>query len=482
MSLATFEDTPNLGMHRYPSAALLAATRSNLIALDRVTRQGRPAYCGGFGHPQELVTLNPYRESWGGFRAVPGLTTLTVETYAASVAASDVLRAYVNGAQVASWTLANGAQVHTAGLSAYPTNSAPDVVFEIYNPNKPANGASWGTFEVTDAYVNPVGLADAYPGQPTFAASYNATDLTQLANAVDWLCRRVALRTEPLFQTVLRWNGPYTGQTTVRWYGGVTVSPAAPTLTASGYVWVQHGGAAEQIRLQLNGATVASFTVPGAVGEYAWTLQHTLTQAAGTRVAVAVDMIRTAAPPAGDNAISRWTLQRVDLTGAASIYPAISIPVVPARQKVTWATLKAALNACSNAAATIKARIDANPDLWSRQRLYRRRYAFDDYQTTVYEPGQIAQQIARRGEAVLVKAKGASIEWGPGGFINGEQNEVGLYAVKNQFSQAAAQGDAVTTELVYLDTLGSLYPSAPYNVRGESVAYAGEILLVQLNA
>jgi hypothetical protein len=479
MSLDTFEDTPNLGMHRYPSASLLRITRSNLLALDEVTRQGRPIYQGGFGEPQENVATNPYRESWGSFRALPGLTTLTVVIRSSAVDSGDVLRVYLNGALATTWALANGEQVLTAALGSYAINSVVEVVFEVYNASKPSGDASWGDFEIQDAYVGPVTLADAWPGVPTFTTTYSSAALLQLSRAVDWLVRRIGRRTEPLFQSIIRWNGPFTGQTTVRWYGGAEITPACNLLVAAGLVRVDVAGATETVRLRVNGVTVDSLTIPSTRGDHGYTLTYPLSGATGTRLPVVVDMVRTVAPPhSGDEPVSRWTLSRVEMIGSASIYPAISIPTVAARTNVSWSTFKAALQACADAANTIKARIDANPDLWSRQRLFRRRYAFDDYQDRVFEPGQIAGQYARRGEALLIRAKGARAAWGPGEFDNNSKNEVGLYAVKNYLEQGVCQGDTPRTELVYLDTLNGLYPTQAYNVRGEQLIYAAEILRV----
>lgn len=482
MSLATFEDTPNLGIHKYPSAALLRVIRANIQALDEVTRQGRPLFQGGYGEPQENVDVNPYRESWGTFRALPELTTLTVVIRSSGVDSGDRLRLYLNGALATTWTLADGEQVLTHTLGSYALNSVVEATFQIYSATKPASGAEWGNFEIQDAYVGPVTLADAWPGTPTFTGAYNAAGTLQLSRAVDWLVRRVGRRTEPLFQSIIRWKGPYTGQTTVRWHGGAEITPACTTLFAQGSVRVEVAGATEQVRLRVNGTTVDSFTVPSTRGTYPYELTYALSGSTGTRLPVVVDMVRTAGPAnvGGAEPVSRFTLSYVGMEGSAGVYPGIGLNKPEAREDMPWSTFRTALQQLADAAATIKARVDANPDLWSRQRLFRRRYAYDDYQDRVFEPGQIAQAPGRRGEALLVRGKGARLCWGPGEFDNNSksQNEVGLYAYKNFQEQGVCQGDSVRNELVYLDTLEGLFPSQAYNVRGEQVRYAAEILWV----
>ena len=483
-TFATFETTPNLGVHTYPSAALYRVIRQNLLALDEATRQGRPAFSGGALHPQEYVTSNPYREAWGAFRALPGLTTLTTAIYSTGVTSGDVLRVYVDDVLTSTHTLANGTSAFTTTLGSYTTNSVHTVQWDIYNATKPqgeAAGAVWGNFELVDAYVGPVTLADSYPGVTSFAGSYSASALSSLASSVDWLARRVGRRTEPLFTTLVRWLGPYTGQLNVRWHGGLIVSPAAPTLVATVAVRVTVPGATEQVILAVNDSAVQTWTVPNTPGNYGHVFSYAMPQAAGTRIRVAVGMTRSGTPPhTGAEPCSRLSVMRVACTGDRGVYSALSIPDVTARSSMTWATWKAALNACVSAATTIKARIDANPDLWDRQRLFRRRYAYDDAQNRWYEPGQPAFQLSRMGEAVLVRGQANRINYGI--FAVDEdpkkENEVGLPPFEGTKNQGVTEGASLRTELVYLDTVPGLRGAMPYAVRGVDLVYAGEILLV----
>lgn len=495
MTLATFEDTPNLAIHKYPSAALANIMRRNLLALDSVTRQGRVAFAGGFEVASELIGLNPYREWWGGYRSLPGITTLWITTNCTGIDTGDKLRVVINGAVAGEVTLANGLATNSIALNPQPLNSVPDVRFEVYNNAKPLGneGVEWGNIEVVDAWVGPIGLADAYPGEPTFAASFNAEDIAKLANCVDWLVRRVGRRTEPLFQSIIRWRGPYGptgdepgGQTTVRWRGGVEVTSAAPTLVARGRVNVEVAGATEVVRLIVNGAVVDSYNVPSTIGDHAYQLTYTLPHATGTKLPIVVDMRRTGSPAyVGAEPVNRFTLNWVGLVGAANIYSAINIPTVVPRTLGTWSNARTFLNACAQACATIKARIDANPDLWSRQRLFTRRFADpgrDEWEDRVFEPGMIAASPARRGEALLVRGKGNQIVWGPQEFDSKPDQAVdgvGLYPLRPIGpTMTICQGTELQTELVYLDDCDGLYGAAPYNVRGEQLSYAGEILLV----
>lgn len=487
MSLHTIEDTPNLGMHTYPSATLFRAIRANLLALDGATRIGRNAFCGGYGNPQERARVNPYRESWGSFRALPSLTTITWVTRSTGLTGNTDVRLYLNGTLAATKDLSNGVQTHTHTLGSYAINSVVEVQFDVIRADLAVGEYPdieiFGSVEIEEAYVGPVALADAWPGTPTFTSTYDPAKTQQLADAVDWLIRLVGRRTEPLFQSIVRWKGPYgprgiePGDPNVRWFGSIQPSAAAATLRMIGAVWVSVA-ATEQIRLWAAGSVVATYAVPTTPGLYGISLSYNLPQAAGTHVPLVVDYVRTAGPGEIDGAepINRWSLWRVWTEGAQALYSVPSIPSPVAR--VVDANWAATLNAASAAAATIKARIDANPDLWTRQRLFRRRYAYDDYQDRVYEPGNIAYANNRVGEAVLVRGQNDRVEWGPFFWdetVEFATDDVGLYPFQGTLSQGICQGDAKVSELVYLGTLPGLYPTASYTVRGESLAYAAEV-------
>jgi hypothetical protein len=486
--LHTIEDTPNLAIHRYPSASLYSVVRQNLLALDQATRIGRSAYAGGQGHPQENAGVNPFRKSWGAFRYLPGLTTLTWVMQNFNRLSGTVVRLYVNGALVQTTTLTDGTQTINYTLSgSFAVNSVVEVRWDLYNPalTSPGliDGESWGgPYEIIDAYVSPVTLSDAWPGVPTFGTTYSTAGLTQLSNAVDWLIRRVGRRTDPLFTGIVRRPGPYgpagdqtQGLENVRWYGSVITTASAPTLKAMGAVWVKVAGGVEEVRLLVNGSVVTTYTVPTTVGYHTYTLTYAMPQASGTRNYVEVWYRRLSNPSIGGNEVmNEWSVVRVWSEGAAALFAAPSIPTLNPRANMTWATWKAALNACSTLANTLKTRIDNNPTIWSRQYLYRRSYGYDDYQEKVFEPNFIPAAVPRIGEAVLIRGQGNYIGWGAQVWAE-DQDNVGSYALTPTYKEQVNNGDTVDTAMVYLDALSALPPGASYNVRGGTIAYAGEI-------
>ncbi|NJO81666.1 MAG: hypothetical protein HC828_02105 [Blastochloris sp.] len=84
-----------------------------------------------------------------------------------------------------------------------------------------------------NAYLSPTTIGDAWPGLPTIgASSITVAQAQQISDCLDWLIRRMGLRREPLFQGVIRRQGPFQGQTTVYLRGSVTRSTEHPTLKA----------------------------------------------------------------------------------------------------------------------------------------------------------------------------------------------------------------------------------------------------------
>jgi hypothetical protein len=479
MPTSVLNDIP-LGLPGATPASLLRIDtwRRTLEALDDLTRVGQEAFAGGFGNPQEAVGENPYREWYGGFRMVPSATTITVATRTTGADSGDRLRLLMNGALVTTWTLSNGDQTHTATLPALAANTAPEVVLQVARDGA-GPAVTWGSYEVIGAFIGPVSLPDAYPGAPSFSTLEIPSSLTvQLATSINWLRRLVALRTRPLFQSAIRVGGPFEGQDNVRWFGGLVRSPAHPTLKAAVSVIVNAPGATEQIRLRVNGATVATYDVPGSPGEYFATLSWTIAGvSAGDRMRLEVDHIRTAGGENDQTPISRFSLYRVWAEGPTA-YAALDLPVLNLDTFYPLSSIKSTLNAYAAAATTLKARIDANPDLWSRQYLFRARYGYTEEQAIDFEPAFVATRFERAGEALLVRGKGVSVAYGPAVFEGEPTHPLGFYNFENLRTQNAIGGDGVSTAIVYLDGQEGLYMGDPYNLRGPVIWYAGEITRV----
>jgi hypothetical protein len=494
---AVNEQIPTLALHRYPSAALWRALVSDIRHLDAASQAGRPVFCGGFGHPQELAVVNPFRKWWGGFRYLSGMTTLTVVTRSASVAGGDVMRVYLDGTLATSWTLSNGEQTHTYTLTGLTNGAAVEVVLQVYSASRDEGediSPAWGTYNVWDAYVGPVEPDDAWPGLPTLSDTYSEAHVEQITEAAQWLAQAIGRRTDPLFQALLRWPGPYgptddevDGYQYALWYGDLVFQDVAPELVARGQVWVDVV-ADEEIALLVDGVSVGTYTVPGtAGGPYDWEIVATLAETHGTRVEVEVQYTRSSNPALvnGAEPVNHWSLRRVETRGTGSSQVNIATP--QARTSVTWTTWKGALQDAIDALQAIYDRITDNDDIWSRQRLFRRRYAMESHydsdpkkreaQNRWFEPAMVALQRAREGEAVLVRGERLAIGWANQTWDETGKNELDLYPMQPLRTAgvgSTGEGDPLT-ELIYLRDLEGLPVGAFYTVRGEDVRYAGEV-------
>lgn len=493
--LSSIIDSPSFATGGELSATLLNVIRDNALILDEASRLGRAAFGAQFGESPENNSTNPVRIHRGGFRFVTGATTLTIITESSGIVTGDQLRVIRDGTPtsgysdglISDFTLANGTQTHTITISGAGYADGRVVLTQCFlrNAGGPAEENDWGNVTIRDAYIGPIGLADAYPGVPTWGA-ISAANLNQLSNACDWLVRRVGQRVEPLWQGIVRRQGPFNDvdigtQTTVRWRGGIPRSALHTALLANVAVQQKMTGTTEQVRLKINGSTVDTWTVPAVPGDYAHTLDADLSgYSAGASLFLEIDHIKTA-PLGSPGDGSRFSLFRVwDEPPGGS--PA-SIDELGMRSSYAFGpagtpgTLQHWLASLGTILTAIKARIDANPEIWDRQPLFSARFSIEDDQFALFEAFGVAMNQRRTGEALVVRGKGITIGYGPGTFKE-EFNDVAAQVFENFRTHTAIDADAVETQVVYFATIAGLEPGSPYNLRGVDIYYAAEQFLI----
>lgn len=480
--LALCEDSPAFATSTELSAALLDIMRVNIEAMHMASYLGRNAFEWRWGERPENTQVNPCTVWRGAFRFLTGMTTLTITLNNSGLAAGDVLRVYLNGAGTAT-TLTAGAQSVTRTISGYADGEIVELDLILYNAGRTADTAAWGTTEIRDITLTPVGLPDAYPGVPSFGA-ITAANLNQLSDATDWIMRWMGLLHAPLFCAILRENGPFgpatpeLGQQTVSWRGSIRRTAEHTTLKAKVGVLILYPGYTESIVLKVNGATVATYSVPSTAGETNYTFSTTLATTVDAVVDLEIQMLRTAPDPELDTPlVNRISLYRVWLERATTP-TAAGLTACTARESLTFSALQTRLNAYGTALTAIKARLDANPDIWARQRPYRRRHSFDDFQAAFFEPSRPSYSAARVGEALAVAGKGVSLHYGPFSYAEKPGLEDGLYAVTTLRNETLIDGAQAAAALHWLDTFAGLAPGTGYLVRGDDLRYAAEQLLV----
>lgn len=486
---AAYEDSQGLPRNVAVSATLINVYRSNLQLIDRISRLGRHAFQGGWGNPQERGGVNPYREWWGAFRVVPGITGITFVMRATGfISPNDRLQLYLDGVLHHSFAIAAGTQTYSIGLpGGLSVNQVVDVQLNIARLGDLPEITWDAIFELRDGYVAPVQTSASWPGVPSFTVDPFSTVISgdkfdQLADAIDYLARQIGLRTEPLYQSLIRQTGPFEGQDTVRWDGGTVRSANVDRLKAFGLVIVFNSAQVEQVRIFINGGLADTYAVPTTIGEHSWAFDLDVSgYALDSQLDIVIDHVRLAGGGNDEGPLNRFTLYRVftEQTSIGAIGYPLPLEINAAYGIVYFISVLAALSAIAD---VLKARIDASPDLWQRQRLFRRRYAYDDKQNEWYEPGMLASRFGREGEVLFVKGKGLTLGYGS---IAWEEdatklNEVGLYNFTALRQESIADGDAISTRIVYLDNVEGLFGGVPYHVRGVDLNYAAETMIADV--
>lgn len=487
--LAPVTDSPAFTTGAELSAADLEILRQNLLALDGASYLPPPTFGWRWGQGLEEFGRNPSPYWIGGFRFLTGMTTLYVYLDNSGLDSGDKIRIRLTGDggfTSADTTLTAGTQTVSTTISGlgYTDGEVVTIDLELYNAGKAGSGASWGDIVIREVVVAPVGVADAYPGVPTFGA-ISAANLNQLSNAVDWLTRTMGLHHRPLFAAVVREKGPYgtrgakAGQLNVRWNGSVRRTNQHALLTADCTMLVLDGQYTETVQLIVNGTVRDTYNVPSSAGEYDFQLDYTLATTVDAIVEVEVLHLRTSAEATGGVVYNRLTVWHVGVDRATEPTP-LAISELPARTSGTFTALQAHLNALCTAVTNIKARLDANPHVWQRQMVYKRRNALDHDQLVYFTPNRISWSPGRIGESLVVRGKGIRLGYGPLQLPdepdNQETNKV-LYTVRYVREEGLADGEDIETVIHYLDSFAGLPPGAAFAVLGTYAYYAAEQLL-----
>jgi hypothetical protein len=474
------------------SPTALEIVGENLRALDEGTRLGGYVFTSLYGqHPEEADEQD--QVIWrGGGVWVASMDTLRIVTFTeGTVLGGDTLRIYrgdpdAMGALPATYddvTLSAGTQTHTIAISGYTEGDPVRLTAEVRHSADPAPPYTGAKVTIVLAELLPVELADAAPALPAFSGESDITgeNLMGLAEHVNWLVRRVALRYDPLFILQVRRIGPYCipGVGTnpdVKGYYGWRRTALHTSLVVRGLAMRVWGGATESIRLSINGSVVQTYSVPTDVGESAWSFTQDVSgYADGSVLRIVVDYIRTA-PEADDMPVNRWTVNEVFLdtpTGGASALASWEVR----QADVDGADIAAWLQDAADLAQAIEDRIAANDGLWAVQRLYTARPAFDEGRDTSqfqqFEAWSIPGTMRRAGEALVGRGRALALGYGGGYFDEAEYKRVaatdagiGAYPVKNTRTHPVVDANDVESFQVYLDSAPGLPIGAPYNVRG----------------
>jgi hypothetical protein len=413
---------------------------------------------------------NDVRLVWPGYLMIKaGMTTLTIEGRSANVGSS-VFALYLDGTFKQSWTPGTSSWTRTQSLSGY---SAGDVVkIEITVTQNAFSSATeiW----INDIYGSPLTFSDPWPGVPTFGAAWTASDLNQLSNATAWVLNRSALI-------------PQVPMLSERYGLGSCAGPdARPVYSGSvGRYYTE-----QQLRL---GMQVADNTLPDlhaevyVNGSLAWdsgTIPQGTTNfgawislagvSLGSRAEIEIRSNQQATIPRSSYHFAQFTVwTALAQANTSSIYTTPS--ATPAAETtITQASLTSYLNNLASIVSAAKARIDAQPNFYGRVRAQRQYFARNS------KPDELAQKrnpprFWRVGDALVVHGKNVQIAYG-GLTVPTNDRGVNWGDYKWNKSQQVVDGENVSTQVLWLDTVQGIYRGTAYYLSGE-VRWAEESLL-----
>lgn len=488
MAIVPVDNPPTFRDGQVISATELNKLRDIALWLDESTRYGFPLVPRFYGQNSTAFQDNPTTIWHGGFVFVTGMTTLRIVVYTvnADTALNERLVVYrsddnsvVNTQSFSGGTAINTMDITISG-AGYTDGQVIPIRITVASGTASSSNYTWPIINVLTVEAFPVGLADAYVAAPTWNVAttdaITATDLTTLRNSAAWLLRRVGTRIEPLQQQVRRALGPLwdgsSSTTNTRLDGDVVRAADFTTLTVSGEVFVLYGGVTESINLYYNAVLAASHSVT-ATG--VWLLSATMSHTVGTYTSWNVEYVRTA-DSVGTTPANRWTVNQIAVQASGGTASSLAEQAI--LSSGAYANLKGWLNTLSGILTTVKSRIDANPEVWDRQRAYRARYGRG---TTTelrwFEPQFVAANHQVAGEAIIVRGRAISIAYAAVRFKE-EYNEIGAQLWEAERTATVIDGDDIESVRWSLGTAVGLTTGSPYALRGEDLSYAGEQLKV----
>ena len=414
----------------------------------------------------------------GSFQKQSGMTTLTIEGWAQK-GASESFQLFLNGVGMSTTAVPNGTTFTlSCSLAALSAGDIGDVVVQISGSGYGGSGVATA-YKINSAYVSPISVAASWPGVPTFAGTYSATLLNQLANCQIYLAQR--LNAIPHLGYAAQY---YAHGSSVQsdvyplWYGAVERGNGSNILNIRILPMVM-ANIAEFYRVKVNGSTVhtgATMTVGGSRDDY---LSIDLSSfSAGVRLETVIETVITTAPAAGPSGDrnSRYHLWAVRMSNASPAVAAAPYDFT-ADESLSSSSLDTKLNALATTLSAAKARLDANPRIFNRVELMRHMYGRDSGQYAVFGPANTyVQRFTRSGNRLVVRGKNVRVGWGSIS-TKAEKTVTTAYAVDFAHSQQLTDGDSYQTKTIYLDTLEGLRRGQVFSVIGDDVVYAAEMLL-----
>lgn len=321
---------------------------------------------------------------------------------------------------------------------------------------------------VIDCFITDMASAiGAYGGIPTFGGITKA-NLDQLMAAQQWVYDRLNITDQMAFvgPMLMVGNGYSTSYEALLFDGGIEYTNGASRLAISYNYFIAYSQS-ETIRVRLDATQVASATYTlGQGGEGAFDIDIS---AYSVDTAIRITIVQTVNTLSTGRLIGSLFAIK-DIYTRRNSYPVPTLPALYSpRQSLTFSTLQTALNQIAAATDAAASRIVAGIGAFQRQRVFRWMPGADDGQNVYYQRTLIARG-RRAGDALWVRGKGVSIEYGP---ITSTYNPDKV-EWESQYNESLIDGENVQTKLVYFDQFPGLDVGMEYFVIGETLRYVGE--------
>lgn len=475
------------GAEQKASATDLNHLRRSARLLDAWTYRNEPALDSTTGvdtnTPGYFSTANPLRLWWGAALMRPGVTSVTVsgvgqrsmsETLKVWVGGTDVTR---SGTNVGTITPPGsfGAFSGTFTITGYSDGDVVPIEVTIEGAHSAA-----ANYQIGDVYLSPV-TKSGWTAPPSFASvadATNATKLTQLCDAMQWLYERIKLI--PIVpRLAMYYNlGPFKlgdSQHVNRpmYYGSVGryytdsdlhIYGAVTSTTTTGWNFV----------IYLNSVLVYTSPTYG-VGTQVVDLRFSLASyTLGSRVRIV--MLATATNDGGLDVIrfTRWTFGKIHVVAQSAGWPYAAVPSAftrPALGTMTAEQVRAGLASLSTIVSNAKARIDARPEQWAVSRAMRRHYTKNNDTEPILYSRARPYFWQRSGSELFVKGTDTKLAYGP---ITQEIDAASNGWEKYTF-QHEEDLDATTGATFYLDDYEGLDVGGRYVIVGNPV-YCAEFV------
>lgn len=470
--MRAFTDSP-LFYNGVPlSATDINILSRNAMILDGLSKRAQST------HSINRMNGSIIRGKWmwrGGFMYKTGMTTARF-VYVGQAGYTGRLGIYFDGVRVLNVPAGQSANLDFAINDKGYTNGQVIRVEAIVDPENDVEPCCDKQFYIADAYTFPLDTmsTSAWPGLPSFD-TINATKLNQLSNALDWLAERISFTPYVHFMSLRNWQGSATPENRLIWTG--TVSPIGENNRLKGYIEITSRNTETYILVASGTANVlfgpVAFRETKGFDINIATADMGMTPNVDYKVSVYEHVVQGNPP----KAFKEWHKSRINLRElyiGADNYTMSTIPTKTTMlEGMSYATLKARLQAISTIATNVKNTIDNNPRVFNRAQMFRDRYAYDMSQVEYWEQEMIASQI-RRGDVLYVSGKGLSIGYGPIKTTIDADDEKWEYEF--QYSENLTDGDAYETKIFYLDQFEGLYPGTPYYIQGKDLVYCAEFL------